>query len=190
MTIVAAPRTLAEVTDRRVGSSLLGLVWLLVWPRRHPGALRRDAPYFDRLPVPRVRRGSWLGDPYRSSGTAHECVAQARFASCRDPARGSPRRQRVLHRPDGGEARRALLRSSAVESASPPWRDLPGNGQAPVSRSSRQIGASNRASHLVRSGSTGSSFSSFAFSSSSCALSRSCFSPVGTNGHHVPVLKP
>ena len=58
------------------------------------------------------------------------------------------------------------------------------------SLASRQIGASNKASHLLRSGSIGSSGSSFAFSSSSCALSRSCFSPVGTNGHHVPVLKP
>ena len=52
-----------------------------------------------------------------------------------------------------------------------------------------QIGASNRANHLVRSCSTGSSFSSFAFSSSSRALSRSCL-PLGTNGQNVPVLKP
>ena len=40
------------------------------------------------------------------------------------------------------------------------------------------------------SGSIGSSGSSFAFSSSSRALSRSCSLPVGMNGHHVPVLNP
>ena len=51
-------------------------------------------------------------------------------------------------------------------------------------------GASKRASQRERSGSTGSSFSSFAFSSSSSALSRSLSSPVGMNGQNAPRLKP
>ncbi len=53
-----------------------------------------------------------------------------------------------------------------------------------------QIGASNSASQRVRSCSTGSSCSSFAFSSSSVALSRSWPSPVGMNGQNAPRLKP
>ena len=52
------------------------------------------------------------------------------------------------------------------------------------------MGASYSASHFVRSGSIGSSFSSFALSSSSSALSRFWPSPVGTNGQNEAVLKP
>ena len=53
-----------------------------------------------------------------------------------------------------------------------------------------QSGASNSANQRERSCSIGSSFSSFAFSSSSSALSRSCSLPVGTNGQNAPRLYP
>ncbi len=59
----------------------------------------------------------------------------------------------------------------------------------PRTSRTRQTGASKSASQRVRSCSIGSSFSSFAFSSSSVALSR-FLSASGTNGQNAPRLKP
>ncbi len=65
-------------------------------------------------------------------------------------------------------------------------RDIPG----PRSARASQIGASKRPSQRVRSCSIGSSSSSFAFSSSSVALSRFWPCPVGTKGQKAPRLNP
>ena len=89
------------------------------------------------------------------------------------------------------DARTALVvKAMAVTEPRAPAHVGRATGAQLTERAPRQMGASNKANHRLRSGSTGSSGSSFALSSSSRALSRSCSLPDGTNGQNVPVLKP
>ena len=117
-----------------------------------------------------------------------------------EPARRPSQRPVRIGRVAGSLTRgMAARRGSAVPNADADWT---------ARRASRRRGSRNTAAHAPRTwpgvwhrtwlrwarrkgratssgrGSIGSSFSSFAFSSSSSALSRSCPSPVGTNGQN------
>ena len=105
--------------------------------------------------------------------------------------RGAPRRALgLVPRSLLGEsvAGMAVLLAAAVLVDSRPPAPQPSPAEAAAAYS--PSGASKSASQRVRSGSIGSSFSSVDLSRISAALSRSWPSPVGTNGHQVPVLKP
>ncbi len=105
-----------------------------------------------------------------------------------DPGRERPEREerpyeRNLGRADGLDRRERRVRPGE-DPDRVPLAGVEGREQVVE----RQSGASNRPNQRERSGSIGSSFSSFAFSSSSVALSRSCPFPVGMNGQNAPRL--
>ena len=142
-----------------------------------------------------VRRGSIVGRAAcvpradHAAHVRHEGTERHLLLPALEQGRLLGRRRRRPHREHRLLGRRAPVLTRHAHGPGPetrPQRPCPGTR----SQDGAQMGASKRASQRVRSCSIGSSFSSFAFNSSSSELSRSLPSPVGTNGQYAPRLKP
>ena len=153
---------------------------------KRPLARSEPAQELPGAPVSRERAGRNLLEAQRLHLSPDRAIQQSRHAA-ETKQHTQERRLRRRHRLRRRE--RALRRSAGANrmplAVVELRKDVLDRDCGPT-----YTGALKSANQRVRSCSIGSSLSSFAFSSSSSALSRSCDSPVGTNGQNAPRLKP